>query len=196
MSGGGDNEVKETEAQKSVARIASERWNEFVKYGIPARTQFAEKAQMKGKDYDQAAGYSNIDANQAFARQPVVQPQGDVATNIARTGEDKGDSISRNLVASGVQTDDRHMQGKMAIVDAGMGRATSALSGLTDDASRNLSSAIGDARSSHEQRQRNIDTGFGVAGMAARGTRGAMERPNYDDGTPQQGPRNSGLRRW
>ncbi len=202
--GGGDNKVVATEAEKRVAAIAAKRWNRYQQYGVPAEDRFIDKAQMKGKDFDQAAGVTAVDTNAAFGAQPQVQPGGqrggNLATSFAEEGLDKGKALSRNLTVSGMQTDDRHAEGKMAIVSAGMGKGTSALRGATDIANTNLNASIQDASRSRQRRQSNLDAGFGAVGV---GVRAGMEprggdpagsiRPRYDSGRSQEGPFNEDL---
>ena len=202
--GGGDNKVVATEAEKRVSALAAKRWNRYQQYGVPAEDRFIDKAQMKGKDFDQASGYANVDANAAFGQQPQVQTGGqrggNIATSIAEEGLDKGSSLSRNLTMSGIQTDDRHAEGKMAIVSAGMGKGVSALRGATNVAATNLNSSINDAYRSRQRRQSNLDSGFGVVGMGARaameparGDPSGADRPYYESGRRQEGPFNENL---
>lgn len=70
MAGGGkgDNEIKETEAQREAQRVAIDQWNWHVTKGKPFENAFiARAAQPTAAAEAQAAGAANADVSQALS---------------------------------------------------------------------------------------------------------------------------------
>lgn len=65
--GGGDNEIKETDAQREAQRVAVDQWNWHVTKGKPFENAFvARAAQPTAAAEGQAAGAANADVAQAL----------------------------------------------------------------------------------------------------------------------------------
>lgn len=184
MSGGGDNKVEDTAAQKKLASIAAQRFNLYQKYYVPLENQFiGEVKAMSGEGaYKDVEGVVTAALNPQFqnARNMVnqrlfsqnVDPSSGrfSAASVDLTNE-QGRGMGLGTAAGLSAQTDRYYQGMQNIVAMGQGQVGTAISGLGDVAGFAGDVARAQSRGEldkylarQEQAGTAIGTGLGVYG--------------------------------
>ena len=143
--GGGSTEIKDTPAQKSLARIAAQRFNLYQQYFVPLENQFISDvfAMRSPSAYKNVEGFVNAIQQPEFqkARQQLEQQQFQqgidptsgqfrgVSEQFTQT-QARGMGLGTAEALSG-QTD-RYYQGLQNIIALGEGQAGQTMSGLAD----------------------------------------------------------------
>ncbi|MGY8872234.1 MAG: hypothetical protein ACKVJE_17495 [Pseudomonadales bacterium] len=185
MSGGGDNEIKDTQQQKDLAYVAAEGWNFSQEELAPLQEKYMEKvdsmADPSRKEF--IAGRANL-GQQAATSEAVS----DVATGASSHGLDLNSGKVKGAltdIATGAgktggqvasqgkfEQDTQHIKGMQSIVDMGSGQKTQAVAGLSDIASIAGANARSDAVDSFNERSSNLQA---VGTVLGAGTRYAMK---------------------
>ena len=143
--GGGSTKIKDTAAQKSLARIAAQRFNLYQQYFVPLENQFISDVQAL-KD---PSNFENVASFVNAIQQPEFQEQRRQLTQQAfQQGVDptSGQFVGRQELLSQAQARglgvgtaegmsgqvDRYYQGLQNIIALGEGQAGQAMSGLGD----------------------------------------------------------------
>ena len=156
MGGGGSTKIKDTAAQKSLARIAAQRFNLYQQYFVPLENQFISDvfAMRDSSTFENVEGFVNAIQQPEFqkARQQLEQQQ-------FQQGVDptSGQFVGRGQQFAGTQAramglgtaealsgqTDRYYQGLQNIIALGEGQAGQTMSGLADvaDIARKRSTA-------------------------------------------------------
>jgi hypothetical protein len=140
MGGGGSTKIKDTPAQKSLARIAAQRFNLYQQYFVPLENQFiSDVFTMKQPEFQKARGQLEQRAFQQGVDPTSGQFRG-TSQQFAQT-QARGMGLGTAEALSG-QTD-RYYQGLQNIIALGEGQAGKTMSGLADvaDIARQRSTA-------------------------------------------------------
>ena len=156
MSGGGSTKIKDTAAQKSLARIAAQRFNLYQQYFVPLENQFISDvfAMKSPSSYKNVEGFVNAIQQPEFqkARQQLQQQQfqqgvDPTSGQFVGRGQQFTETQARGMglgtaEALSGQTD-RYYQGLQNIIALGEGQAGQTMSGLADvaDIARRRSTA-------------------------------------------------------
>lgn len=182
MGGKGSNEIKETAAEKELARISMEQWGRYASEMRPFENKWLADIQKDtGAQKAQAAGEVNallggeFDAQRhALSRENLA---GGVNANSARFKAgfaDPAQAKATGLATASVKqaVDDRQLGRKMAAVSVGRGEAAQAQTGLSDLASQAARTEI-DKEQNRFLTRASIGAGIGTAaGMATRSVYG------------------------
>lgn len=203
MGKGGSNEIKETEAQKAAADVASEQWSLYKNDLQQYEDLFMDKVEdlNSEREYDKLAGTAALGTAQSFG-----EARSGLADSLAAGGVDptsgKYQSAMSNLEADQAlsQTDttnraqssqqDRYVAGLKDVVSIGAGQKAEALAGMGDAANTSLRKAASDAQTSFQSKQATAGLVGAVGGAALRkyGLKDAEKpdnsnAPSYLDGT-------------
>lgn len=187
MGGGGDNKVKETEAERAAAEVAMKQWDLY-------------QTDLKGfeEGFIQRVDNMNSDANMAEAKEAVdlgynksySEARSQSAENLAASGVDpssgkfqgtlreltteqaikQGDTVNRTQVGE----QDKHIAGLQDVTAIGMGQKAEAMAGMGDTAALSLRKATQDAYSDFNRSSANQQLAGALAGAGANY---AMHKP-------------------
>lgn len=179
--GGGSNEIKETEAQKAAAEIASQQWDLYKNELSHFENLFMDKVDDMNstQEYDKLAGTSALGTAQAFG-----EVRQNMADSMASAGIDptsgRYQDAMRDLETEQAlsQTDttnraqssqqDKYVAGLKDVVAMGSGQKAEALQGYSDLAANSLSKAASDAQRKWNDKQSLLGVVGTAAGMATR----------------------------
>lgn len=203
MGKGGSNEIKETEAQKAAADVATEQWNIYKSDLQQYEDVFMDKVDdlNSEREYDKLAGTAALGTAQSFG-----EARSGLADSLAAGGVDptsgKYQSAMSNLETDQAlsQTDttnraqssqqDRYVAGLKDVVSIGAGQKAGALAGMGDVANTSLRKAASDAQTSFQSKQATAGLVGAIGGAALRkyGLKDAEKpdnsnAPSYLDGT-------------
>lgn len=140
----------DTEGQKAIAEIATEKWNHYQKNLLPFENEFIDKAHVKAFEGERAAGMGNIDAQASIAPAMAVtggaQRSGNLGARIAGSGLGAAKTVSSAKVRANSMTEDRKVKGLQAILAAGNGQRVGSQQGILSSAASNFRSSMSDAR--------------------------------------------------
>ncbi|HDZ8876955.1 TPA: hypothetical protein RUX67_000956 [Aeromonas dhakensis] len=180
MGKGGSNEIKETEAQKAAADVATEQWNIYKSDLQQYEDGFMDKVDglNSEREYDKLAGTAALGTAQSFG-----EARAGLADSLAAGGVDptsgKYQSAMSNLETDQAlsQTDttnraqssqqDRYVAGLKDVVSIGAGQKAEALAGMGDVANTSLRKAASDAQTSFQSKQATAGLVGSVAGAGA-----------------------------
>ena len=181
MSGGGDNEIKDTQQQKDLAYVAAQGWNFSQEELAPLQQMYMDKvdatADPSRKEF--ISGRANL-GQQSATGEAVSQ----ITTGAASKGLDLNSGkfksgltdIATGAGSSGGQVasqgkfeqDSQYIKGMQSIVDIGSGQQAQAVAGLSDMASVAGANARSDATNTFNRRSANLQTLGTLAGAGAR----------------------------
>lgn len=180
MGKGGSNEIKETEAQKAAADVATEQWNIYKSDLQQYEDIFMGKVDdlNNEREYDKLAGTAALGTAQSFG-----EARSGLADSLAAGGVDptsgKYQSAMSNLETDQAlsQTDtanraqssqqDRYVAGLKDVVSIGAGQKAEVLAGMGDVANSSLRKAASDAQTSFQSKQATAGLVGSVAGAGA-----------------------------
>ncbi|MEM1152766.1 MAG: hypothetical protein AAGI44_01405 [Pseudomonadota bacterium] len=164
MCGGGDPEIKETPAQRELARIGLERYQSYKAMYEPVRQQLFDKVDYYGtREAQQRAGGHAAAAVESSFGQAIrddvaamasqgtgVNPSSGVhqqaaTDHAARAATARSETV--NQAEQAIQ--DAHLAGKQNIIAIGNNQSTQAIQGMGQVASNSASVASSDARREH-----------------------------------------------
>ncbi|MBQ4672864.1 hypothetical protein J4G66_03170 [Aeromonas dhakensis] len=190
MGKGGSNEIKETEAQKAAADVASEQWSLYKNDLQQYEDLFMDKVDNLNSEgeYDKLAGAAALGTAQSFG-----EVRAGMADSLAAGGVDptsgKYQSAMSNLESDQAlsQTDttnraqssqqDRYVAGLKDVVSIGAGQKAEALAGMGDVASTSLRKATSDAQLSFQDKQATAGLVGTLAGGATAYGLGQLKPP-------------------
>lgn len=190
MGKGGSNEIKETEAQKAAADVASEQWSLYKNDLQQYEDLFTDKVDNLNSEgeYDKLAGTAALGTAQSFG-----EVRAGMADSLAAGGVDptsgKYQSAMSNLETDQAlsQTDttnraqssqqDRYAAGLKDVVSIGAGQKAEALAGMGDVASTSLRKATSDAQLSFQDKQATAGLVGTLAGGATAYGLGQLKSP-------------------
>ncbi|MDI3431716.1 hypothetical protein QLG02_15365 [Aeromonas sp. V90_14] len=190
MGKGGSNEIKETEAQKAAADVATEQWNIYKSDLQQYEDVFMDKVDdlNSEREYDKLAGTAALGTAQSFG-----EARSGLADSLAAGGVDptsgKYQSAMSNLETDQAlsQTDttnraqssqqDRHVAGLKDVVSIGAGQKAEALAGMGDVANTSLRKAASDAQTSFQSKQATAGLVGAVAGAGTAYGLGQLKAP-------------------
>ncbi|MFG0873981.1 hypothetical protein ACF8QD_09885 [Aeromonas media] len=166
MGKGGSNEIKETEAQKAAAEVATEQWdlykNDLQKY----EDIFMEKVDDLNSEgeFDKLAGTASLGAAKTFGEARKGQADAMAAGGIDPTsgryqetmaGLETDQALSQTDTANRAQSSqqDRYVAGLKDVVSIGAGQKAESLAGMGDVATTSLRKSVSDAQISFQNRQ-------------------------------------------
>ena len=203
MGGGGDNEVKETEAERAAAEIAMKQWNLY-------------KDELKGfeDNFIQRVDNINSESNMANAKEAVdlgynksysdartqtadtmaasgIDPssakfQGAMNDMTTEQGIKQGDTVNRAQVGE----QDKYVAGLQDVVAIGMGQKAESLSGINDTASLSMRKATTDAYNDFNQ---SAALGQTVGSVAGAGVAAGLRSTQPDTFEKMQANSKSGF---
>jgi len=190
MGKGGSNEIKETEAQKAAADVATEQWdiykNDLQKY----EDIFMDKVDDLNyeEQYDKLAGTAALGTAQAFGEARIglsdslaaggVDPTSgkyQEAMSALETDQALSQTDTTNRAQSSQQ--DKFVAGLKDVVSIGAGQKAESLAGMGDVANTSLRKATNDAQTSFQNKQATAGLVGTLAGGATAYGLGQMKAP-------------------
>ena len=180
--GGGKVNIKDSEDQKELARIAREKWTLYQDEYVDLENQWMGKI-TKGNDageYAKAGGIGNLSTNSAYGRamDQLISDGGNpsrINANINHIAESSHQDRVGNVARMQVGQQDRYIAGLQNIANVGQGKEASALDSMHDAADISARSARESARTNFsDQQSRGELVGFGI-GAASRYTLGLTD---------------------
>ncbi|WP_018865143.1 hypothetical protein [Thioalkalivibrio sp. ARh3] len=182
--GGGSNEMKATDEERELSRIAVDRWNDYQSRLAPFEDQYMRQVQMTPGDHQQARGQAAVATEQAFApaREQAEQQMFDAGVRpgsaahtlgMGQLRQDQGHIQGVGVGEGHLGAQAAHMAGLQNIVNIGQGQAADAQAGLGQVAASSAADAqhrAGIAAQNRAGRQQLAGTLMGA------GTRYGMER--------------------
>ncbi|WP_027252036.1 hypothetical protein [Photobacterium halotolerans] len=139
--GGGGVKVKDSEAEKEMARIAADKWRQYNQTFVPLENQWMKEIEkMRTSDqYSRAAGIGNVSVNAAYGQaMDQLVSQGGNASKLnaginAMASSQHSDRVNTQSRMQQSQTA-RYFQGLSAINATGAGKEAEAISSMYDGA--------------------------------------------------------------
>lgn len=166
MGKGGSNEIKETEAQKAAANVATEQWDLYKNDLQHYEDLFIEKVGdlNSEREYDKLAGTASLGAVTTFGEARKGQADAMAAGGIdptsgryqeTMTGLETDQALSQTDTANRAQSSqqDRHVAGLKDVVSIGAGQKAESLASMGDVATTSLRKSVSDAQISFQNRQ-------------------------------------------
>ncbi len=174
--GGKKSKVKETEAEKTVARIAMEQLDRYDTVLAPFEDTWIEGNKVTEGDKQLVSGAINANVQQAGSAQ-----QANLNAQQAAAGIDEGsgrniigdtnmqiakaDALGKSQAAGGLNMENRDIQGKMAGVNLLRGNGLDAMGGMISEANRSSDREIADTINEENTRRAfgsSIASGLGA----------------------------------
>ena len=190
MGKGGSNEIKETEAQKAAADVATEQWDIYKNDLQQYEDIFMDKVDDLNDEeqYDKLAGTAALGTAQAFGDARVgladslaaggVDPTSgkyQEAMSALETDQALSQTDTTNRAQSSQQ--DKFVAGLKDVVSIGAGQKAESLAGMGDVANTSLRKATNDAQTSFQNKQATAGLVGTLAGGATAYGLGQMKAP-------------------
>ncbi|MNZ75644.1 hypothetical protein D3C78_941250 [compost metagenome] len=190
MGKGGSNEIKETEAQKAAADVATEQWDIYKNDLQQYEDIFMDKVDDLNDEeqYDKLAGTAALGTAQAFGDARVgladslaaggVDPTSgkyQEAMSVLETDQALSQTDTTNRAQSSQQ--DKFVAGLKDVVSIGAGQKAESLAGMGDVANTSLRKATNDAQTSFQNKQATAGLVGTLAGGATAYGLGQMKAP-------------------
>ncbi|MBM7070869.1 hypothetical protein JQC92_02285 [Shewanella sp. 202IG2-18] len=177
---GGDDEIKETEFEKELGKVYSEKWDYYQNNIVPFENQIIEDA----KSSNDASVYQSIadDVNLSNKRN-FAQASEKTATNLAASGVNPNSGKFKNAVNSlsdmeavatadsasraQVSGQERYLDKMGNVMAMGDGQSTKAVSSLSDIAINSQRKAVHDASIAAQNRDSTLEAVGALGGAAA-----------------------------
>ncbi|MND19038.1 hypothetical protein D3C80_93380 [compost metagenome] len=190
MGKGGSNEIKETEAQKAAADVATEQWDIYKNDLQQYEDIFMDKVDDLNDEeqYDKLAGTAALGTAQAFgdARYGLADSlaAGGVDPTSGKYQEAMGaletdQALSQTDTTNRAQSSqqDKFVAGLKDVVSIGAGQKAESLAGMGDVANTSLRKATNDAQTSFQNKQATAGLVGTLAGGATAYGLGQMKAP-------------------
>ncbi len=168
---------KETETERALGRIGSERYARFVEKFLPLEKEFLADVSDQREERRQQRGMASNDMaiTASGVRQAAATPavQSGNALGLANTSDAIGASNARNTAQLESDLNAQYVGDMQGLVARGSGQAGAALSGLSSAAQAASQRAAADARmalANRQATQQAIGTGLGIGGALGFGT--------------------------
>jgi len=191
VSGGDDNEVKETEAERTQSKLAIERWNDYQERFAPLENRLMAEVRTTPGEMEQAQGYANAASEQQFsgARMGLRDnlfsagfnpASGGFASRMAGLATDEALATGMNEADIGQAMSDQEVYGLQGVTQLGQGNSATAFEQYGRAAGSAQDQAINDARTALNERLAMQQSVGQVAGAAtAYGTGGVgLNKPS------------------
>lgn len=190
MGKGGSNEIKETEAQKAAADVATEQWDIYKNDLQQYEDIFMDKVDDLNDEeqYDKLAGTAALGTMQAFGEARIglsdslaaggVDPTSgkyQEAMSALETDQALSQTDTTNRAQSSQQ--DKFVAGLKDVVSIGAGQKAESLAGMGDVANTSLRKATNDAQTSFQNKQATAGLVGTLAGGATAYGLGQMKAP-------------------
>ncbi|MBV7438809.1 hypothetical protein [Aeromonas sp. sif2416] len=190
MGKGGSNEIKETEAQKAAADVATEQWDIYKNDLQQYEDIFMDKVDDLNDEeqYDKLAGTAALGTAQAFGEARIglsdslaaggVDPTSgkyQEAMSALETDQALSQTDTTNRAQSSQQ--DKFVAGLKDVVSIGAGQKAESLAGMGDVANTSLRKATNDAQTSFQNKQATAGLVGTLAGGATAYGLGQMNAP-------------------
>ena len=190
MGKGGSNEIKETEAQKAAADVATEQWDIYKNDLQQYEDIFMDKVDDLNDEeqYDKLAGTAALGTAQAFGEARIglsdslaaggVDPTSgkyQEAMSVLETDQALSQTDTTNRAQSSQQ--DKFVAGLKDVVSIGAGQKAESLAGMGDVANTSLRKATNDAQTSFQNKQATAGLVGTLAGGATAYGLGQMKAP-------------------
>lgn len=180
FKGGGSGQIKETEDQKALAKIAADRFKRYQEIYKPVENQYMQEVQKFNEPVrqTQASNKAVADTQSVFGKaiadevnQRTAQSGANINSGAVQSAINTGatkeaiasaDNVNRSQQA----TQDAYVGGLQSIVGMGNGQASEAIQGMGDIAAASNQKAMNAAVSSHNDRSATrsaIGAGIGAA---------------------------------
>lgn len=201
MASGSEGQVEETQAQRDMAQIASEKMADYEKRWLPVQENLATKVQEMGKADSaqrlQAKGGAAADSRAQFGTAADKVEQAQVASgagvgsgrfNLAQANlaTDQARATGMNVATADQHIDEQYLAGLTDLMKLGKGESRAATGNLMNVAQLSGRNAQADAELSAQQRSGMMSNIGSVAGMAygygGGGVGGGMSMPENAGG--------------
>lgn len=170
---GSSGGVKETEAQRASSEIALKNYNDYMETIRPVEDQFIADVTADPASREKAvAGQITADVAQKVGT-PVIDPNKGMAPGATAA---VGNVLADAQVRGKQNVDAQRLTGEQAIVDMGMGKATTAQTGMSGLASQSVAGAVATQKNELESYNSTMAAGASGLGMAA-----GITKNLYDD---------------
>lgn len=180
---GGSSKVKESKAEKQLASVSAEKWNNFRTNYVPIENRYIERVDNLGSDAERSAvvgrGVANVEqaVDNATPGAPTVSGQ-------IKRGLGLGAGRTAAAVSSADAVETRAQEGKLGLIKLGRGMDASGSVGMTRQAATETSRNIGQAEAAQSENQANANLAGNVAGI---GLNYYMKKPPVSN-TPTYSP--------
>lgn len=180
MGKGDAPEIEETEMQKELALIASEKWDMSkeliqpledmmiadVSKGITAAQRGAVSGAV-GTSTQAQFGRAQTEASEQLSASGVDPTSGKAASTLSDLSIAAGSSRAQGEAEGEIGLQAKQMQEEMNLINVGAGEASGAQQGMMDVTSRASQKAIGDAQTSFQETQGQQQLVGTLAGLGA-----------------------------
>jgi hypothetical protein len=193
MAGKDDGKVQETEQERALAEVASQRIADYKQRWAPLITRVGEmtrsmkapdsfeREQMRGK----VAGATRVAFSDATSKAETAERNAGIRSSSARSklntveqGAEEATSVGIGLTKADQAIDDAYTQGLSQIMALGRGQAAGAVSNLGKSATMAGQQAGFDAQMSARKRAGNAQLAGQVAGIGIGYGMDAWQRPS------------------
>ena len=179
MSGGGSGRAKETKEEKELARVAGEKWNDYVQRFIPFENEFINRIEVTDQDRQDLQGTVIGGANKAFSQveketlgheigKGAKPGSGRFYDALNRVMRKRGKSLGYRGADAYNDMDSKRATNLQSAINIGRGKEADAFSGMGELASAAHRDAISDANESNIRSEGNNQALGTVIGGATR----------------------------
>lgn len=147
--GGGDTEIKETEQEKELARIATEEWQRYQDTFVPLENEWIEDVtQDPAADKERIAGItagrvgSQYDQAQAEIDDKALAAGTNVNSGMFKRQLNRGGDVGEAVARGNVGVDAKKTGELMGAIQTGRGQQASAQASLADVANQSVQDAM------------------------------------------------------
>jgi len=181
MAGKNSGKVEETEQERALAEVATQRLNDYKTRWMPLITRVGEltreayepdsfeRESLKGKAVGatrMAFGEAGEKTDAAMANAGIRSSSAKAKLGTAEAGDVEATSAGIGMAKADQAIDEAYVQGLSKIMALGRGQATSAIRGMGDAAGDAAQQAQLDAARTQRRRMGNAQLGGQLAGMA------------------------------
>lgn len=166
-------EVRDTEAEKEMARIAADKWQLYNEKFKPIENQWMQDIDTwnKKQAIDAAGGIANASTQKAYGEALKQQMSaggnaGRLAASINQMSSNSADTRTDNINRMQVNQQNRYTQGLQSIAAMGQGKEAKAISGMNEAAGISANYAQQEAKKAYANRSENqqmLGAGIGAA---------------------------------
>lgn len=164
VGGGGGEKVEETEEEKELAQIASEKWDRYQEAFVPLENEYMAEVDDMGSQQamDEVTGQAATTVQQGMGDMPANPNRG---APMGGMGRALGSARAGAVTQAGTGLRGQEIQGKQGLVAMGQGQSAEAMQGLGDVASQAAGEAQQEAFRDFNRRQAWGNLAGQAAGM-------------------------------
>lgn len=175
MGGKDDYEIRDTEAEKTMARIAADKWKLYNERFKPIENKWMQDIDTWNKEQaiESAGGIANASTQKAYGEALKQQMNsggnaGQISSGISKMAQQGASTRTDNINRMQVNQQNRYTQGLQSIAAMGQGKEAKAIGGMNEAAGISAHYAQQEAQKSYADRTaKNQMIGAGL-GAAAR----------------------------